>query len=1003
NRVADKIAEKPTEPIEIPTGMYYANGAQPGPVAFVFPGQGSQYPGMGRELVEASDIVRDVVDRGLAIADPLLPVPLREVWFAVDDPRIHDTTYTQAALFILQVALAEQWRALGVRPSAVAGHSIGQVAAAWAAGVLSFEDGVRLCAARGRLMGALPAGGGMLAVFAPEVQVRPALAGHPGVDVAAVNHRDEVVLSGPETELDALATELAATDVESRKLTVSHAFHSSLMDPMLDEFEAVAASVTWRAPTLPLLCNRDGGFVRAEDVTKPAYWRDLVRSPVRFAENLATLTEAGHRRFLELGPHTQLTGLARRQQQGTFVASLARDHDARHAFAAAQAALWVAGQPIDWTAATHDLAVFRRTLPTYPFERVRCWIDAPEFPEPSAPTVGPVVEASPPPKGRWFVPRFVEVPLPADAEEPPIRGAWVVHGDGPAAEALRSALNDRGAVIVDHLDAADAVAWVAGASDHESESLLPVIQALADRAAPPPLYVLTTGAQPAERAVTTPGGSALYGLLRAAALEAPAMRIVAVDRAPDQLTPEPWLAAWADAREPEQAFTDARRLVRRLLPTDPPAFPGTRAPKSALVTGGLRGIGLALASRWASRGAERLVLVGRSAPRDQARQAIDAMRAAGCDVAVVQIDLASDEAVETIRVALGETPPEIAIHAAGTLDDRALAAHDADSMRMVFAPKVTGTRHLLAALEGRMPTRVVLMGAGASLLGAPGQANYAAANAWLAGFAHLCRAQGLPVVTVDWGPWADTGMAARLGEDHAARQAAQGIRPLSLDEGLRAIEEVSLKLPPQAAYVDVDWPVVAESLFAGTRPAVLDRLLPAPVTPRDVDRPSPPAVATTADTVARLAAELLGRQAVDRTVPLVDQGLDSLLAVQLKNELLDEGMDLPIGELVGGPSVERIVELLEGSPVAEPTASVLGHPPERRGPHPVITHGLAFVVGVLFVVVGYAIGFEVFGPRLGLPETAEERRSGLPSNALGPVHQPESFPSHSRSRRGTHP
>ncbi|MEM6927447.1 MAG: SDR family NAD(P)-dependent oxidoreductase, partial [Myxococcota bacterium] len=860
----------------------------------------------------------------------------------------------------------------------------------------------------GRLMGALPAGGGMLAVFAPEAEVRPALTRHPGVDVAAVNHRDEVVLSGPETALDALAAELAAGNVESRRLTVSHAFHSALMDPMLDELEAVAASVTWRAPMLPLLCNRDGGFVEADEVTKPAYWRELVRSPVRFADNLATLAEAGHSRFLELGPHTQLTGLARRQLEGTFVASLARDHDARHALAAAQAALWVAGQPVDWTAETQDLAVFRRTLPTYPFERVRCWIDAPEFPKPASPTVepSPIVGEVPPPKGRWFVPRFVPSPLPADAVERPIRGAWVVHGDGPAAEALRSILNDRGAVIVDDIDAAEAVAWVAGASDRESEALLPVVQSLAERADPPPLYVLTTGAQPAERAVTTPGGSALYGLLRAAALEAPALRVVAVDRAPDELAPEPWLAAWSDPSEPEQAFTDSRRLVRRLVPTEPPDFPETRAPRSALVTGGLRGIGLALASRWASRGSERLVLVGRSAPRDDALHAIDAMRAAGCDVQIVQVDLASDESVDTIREALGGRAPEIVVHAAGALDDRALAAHDAESMRGVFAPKVAGTRHLLTALEGRMPARVILMGAGASLLGAPGQANYAAANAWLAGFAHLCRAQGLPVATVDWGPWADTGMAARLGDEHAARQAARGIRPLPLEEGLRAIEKVGPTFPPQAAYVDVDWPLLAGTLFSGTHPAVLEHLLPADVAVHAVAEPAGravPAVRTTADTVAALAAELLGRDAVDRTVPLVDQGLDSLLAVQLKNELLDAGIDLPIGDLVGGPSVERVVELLEGSPHAEPAALVPRLPPAGRGPHPVITHGLAFVVGVLFVVVGYAIGFEVFGPRLGLPEAAEERRSGLPSNAFGPVHQPESFPSHSRSRRGTHP
>ncbi len=983
-------------------------------LVWLFTGQGSQYPGMGRGLYEQDPRFRDVVDRGIALADPHLPGSLGDAWFAEPgDPRIHDTTYTQPALFVLQVALAERWRAHGVMPRAVAGHSIGQVAAAWAAGVLSFEDGVRLCAARGRLLGGLPAGGGMLAVFAPEGKVAPLLAGHPSVGVAAVNHADEVVLSGPTSALELLAAELTARAIESRPLTVSHAFHSALVEPILDEFEAIAASVSWHPPELPLLCNRDGGFVSTEDVTSPRYWRELVRAPVRFADNLATL--ADHHRFLEIGPHRQLTGLARRQRDGTFVASLSRDHDDGPSLAAAHAALWTSGLAIDWAATSEGLDVQRRALPTYPFERVRCWLDAPEFPDPEPRDVPD--RPGPETSDRWYVPTFVESPLtsdPAALRTWIAAGSWVVHGDGPAAEALRSALNDRGAVIVENLDAADAVVWVAGASDLEAIALLPLVQDLAGRAEPPPLFVLTTGAVAAGRAVTTPGASALYGLLRTIALEAPHVRTVAVDRAPDALIPEAWLAAWADAREPEHAFTGQRRFVRRLRPAPSPR-PAPTPPASALITGGLRGIGLALAQRWAGAGTRRLVLVGRSTPSDEARAAIGAMTALGCAVDVVRADLAQPESVDAIRSVLGPRGVDTVVHAAGALADRALAAHDAESFAVAFGPKVAGTRHIFAAIDDPGPTRLVLLGAGASLLGSPGQANYAAANAWLSGFAHLARAKGWPAVVVDWGPWAETGMAARLGEAHAARQAAQGIRPLALDEGLGALERLGSSSPAHLAYFDVDWSTLVSTLFDGRVPSVLDALVPRDVPERrpapvaatpgqtvPIEEPLAPVAEALDDTVARIAASLLGRDAVDRRRPLAEQGLDSLLAVQLKNELLDLGHDVPIGRLVSGPSVERIAELASSSappPVAAETTALVPAPRRRRGPHPLITHGLAFVVGVLFVVVGYAIGLEVFGPRIGLPDAVDERSGALPSDDFGP----QSFASGSRSRRGTQP
>ncbi|MEN0062872.1 MAG: SDR family NAD(P)-dependent oxidoreductase [Myxococcota bacterium] len=953
------------------------------PLVWLFTGQGSQYPRMGLGFEHPT--FQRVVQEGLAIADPLLPEPLSAIW-PHDDPRIHDTTYTQPALFILQMALVEVWRSWGVHPSAVAGHSIGQVAAACTAGVLSFEEGVRLCAARGRLMGALPAGGGMLAVFAPEAEVAKDVSAFPQVGVGAVNHTEEVVLSGPQSDLDALAQQLQERGVESRPLTVSHAFHSALMEPMLDAFEAEAASVRWQPPTLPVLCNRDGGFADPQALVTPAYWRQLVRAPVRFAENLATLAEQGPHRFLEIGPHHQLITMARRQGAGTAAASLSRDHEEASTLRAAQALLWASGSTLDWRTVNPAPAP-PRALPTYPFERVRCWL-----PEPT--TLPPVDPPRAAPPEHWYASRFVRSSVrPGELPE----GRWHLIGAGAAADALATALRDQERVIVDDLDHANAVVVVAG--EDAVVNVLQVAQPLAERADAPAMYLLTSGALPADRPVTTPEHAGVYGLVRSIRAEAPHLSIVAVDRSPDDLDAARWLAGFADDTEPEQAFTNGERWVSRLEQTSVGGTPA--APVGpALITGGLRGIGFAIARSWAREGTPHLILVGRSAPSAKVQAELDAYTTKGGTVTVVQADLGDPSAVDILRKAIGETTLDVVVHGAGQLDDRALAAQTPESLALVAHPKVRGAQHLIEALGTTRPQRLVFMGAGAARLGSRGQANYAAANAWLTGYAHALRSEGWPVTIVEWGPWATVGMAARLGQDHADRQAQVGLTPIDLREGIAAIDQLGPEAPTQLAFLNVDWTKLVDTFYAGRRPALLESLVAAP---QPVDLPNsdvvPGEAPDTKATIIRLASTLLGRS-VEPDRPLIEQGLDSLLAVQLKNDLRDEGIEVAIGPLIAGPSVTALVDLVDGpTPLpAQPVAVAKG-----AGPHPLLTHGIAFVVGVLFVVIGYAVGLTVFGPQIDLGQRVEPR-SILPSNTVPNTQNgAERFPSGGRSPKGKHP
>ncbi|MBA2321393.1 MAG: type I polyketide synthase, partial [Deltaproteobacteria bacterium] len=363
--------------------------AEPPRLVFLCTGAGPQAVNMGKALYDSEPVFRAAMDQAFAALDPWLDRPLAGVIYpaAPEGPGsaegtaleaaspIDNLAFTQPAMFAIEYAFSELWASWGVRPDAVIGHSTGQYVAAVLAGVFSLADGARLVTARSRLMSEEPEIGEMVAIFASEDRVRAALGGQ--VSIAAINSAEEVVISGLREPVLAIAARFEADGVEIRRLRISHAAHSPLMDPVLDRFEAICREVTMHPPRIPFVENVRGE-VASDEITTPRYWREHMRQGVMFHAGMRTLAWLGFRHFLEIGNHPILCGNGARSLPDVtahFFPSIRRKSPEWPQLLETAGRLWTHGVDLDW-AGFHAHAPGRRvTLPTYPFQRTRFWID----------------------------------------------------------------------------------------------------------------------------------------------------------------------------------------------------------------------------------------------------------------------------------------------------------------------------------------------------------------------------------------------------------------------------------------------------------------------------------------------------------------------------------------------------------------------------------------------------------------------------------------------------
>jgi acyl transferase domain-containing protein/acyl carrier protein len=932
-----------------------------GGVAFLFPGQGAQHAGMGRELYRVEPAYRKELDHCCEILLPHLGLDLREPLLAEPgDPEageiLRETRVTQPALFAVEYSLARLLIGWGIEPKAMVGHSIGEYVAACLASVFSLEDALALVAARGRRMQSA-ARGSMTAVGLGERELLERVPA--GIGVAAVNAPALTVVSGAERDIEAFERALSSEGVECRRLRTSHAFHSAMMDPILDGFREDLGRVALKRPARRFVSNVTGDFIRDEEATDPGYWVRHLREPVRFADGVAAVLREDASVLLEVGPGNALGSLAKQQlgraKDRVFLAAMpgasARASESE-VLRSTLGRLWLAGAPVSFSDVYANERRVRVPLPTYPFERQRFWVAA---------QAAPVADdnAVPAARGRkrdlsdWFyVPGWKETPRAEALREIPREPAEWLFFTGPGA---------RGAALAEEVRSRGETVSIAGEGDSNPGSVLEDLS----RSGSMPRRIVFVGGGESERKHFFDLARALARLaperpLDVALVSAGLHEVVGGEPIREEAAMLPGVGLVLSQEQPSFSFASydvqgevrARDLVSDIaslmsgevvayrggkrwvqsheplrLGPNPPGKSRLRERGVYLVTGGLGNVGLEAAGFLAETCRARLVLVSRTAlparatwprvldergsddPLSRRIQRVLALEALGAEVALESADVSDELAMKAVMERARERFGALhgVIHAAADVDPRGmrpLAALTPEDCERQFRPKVAGTRVLETLLAGAKLDFVLLTSSLSTVLGGLGYGAYAAANCFLkAASSRIRRESETPWIAVDWDGW-DFRLENKVGAAEYAMSPEEGRETLRrvlatdlLDRVVISTGGLEVRI---ASWVKKRAAAPAEEKAAPRHPH------PSPggnyVAPRD----------RTEEEIATIWQDLLGIERIGIHDNFFELGGHSLLATQVIARLRSAfRVELPLRSMFEASTVKELSERIK--------------------------------------------------------------------------------------------
>nr|WP_312871207.1 SDR family NAD(P)-dependent oxidoreductase [Streptomyces lonarensis] len=964
-----------------------------GRTVFVFPGQGSQWIGMGRELAAVSPVfAARLAEAGAALA-PFVDWELDAV--LAGEHGFEAADVVQPALWAVMVSLAEVWRAAGVVPDAVVGHSQGEIAAAAVAGILSLQDAAKVVALRSRTLAALAGRGGMLSIAesADAVRVRIAPFGE-RLSIAAVNGPRATVVSG-EPEALREVQESCGESVRTRMVPVDYASHSPQVDELREEILATLAGITPGEARIPMVSALSGEWLNGPEMD-PGYWFASLRETVEFDRAISILGEAGHGVFVESSPHPVLTGAigdaVQENADAVVVGTLRREDGGAERLLTSFAEAYVKGVGVDWAGILGGGST--TDLPTYAFQRRHYWPQAH-----AAVTGGQVTEGD---ADFWAAVeggdldelatalnvdggslakvfpaltdyrkrsrvdatvadwRYRITWAPVAESETLLSGTWLVVGTGADAESVATVLAERGAEIVTAAgpegidpDVADGVAGVISMlaldeASHPAYAVVPaglmatveLIQALGRANVGAPLWVLTRGAVgtgPGER-VVSPTQAQVWGLGVTAALELAGRwgGLIDLPAVLDARTGARLATVLADGGEDQVALRSRGILGRRLERAGRPVVRAEWTPRgTALVTGGVSGVG-AITARWvAERGAPRLVLTSRSGPAAAGVAALAAsIAASGTAVEVISSDTGDRESTGALLAWIDATgaPLSSVLHAAGVTGGKPVEEVETADLAGLLSAKAGGAAVLDELTADRELDAFVLFSSGAGTWGSGGLSAYGAANAYLDALCDNRRARGVAATSVAWGLWAGIGMAASEGGDRLLDYGMDGI---DAERGMRALGQVLDADEGAVAVAGFDWAQFVPT-YTFRRPSPLLSAIPEVREILAAEAEAGAGVGTGGSELAeRLsglsvgdqrqmltelvrghAAAVLGHEAAGEVLPqraFKDLGFDSVGAVELRNRLsAAAGIRLPSTMIFDYPNAAALADYIRG-------------------------------------------------------------------------------------------